>query len=220
MILLAAIPMVAAAQDWHYGDVDAQIRAFALSRNADDLQRALDSLKEPFWVGPGTTNSQGGTMHSLRKAPADAEIVRPWLEFYAAVDAADAVMRRDFKMPVTHVYPPPQAGVSAPGGVDPMEIKDPELRKQYEEKIAENERRRLASINMARVEHIRMDASSFFWLWANGLYYGDTAAGEKTSKQARELGCSDERAAWLYAVLENRRGTFAPVEPKPAILPN
>lgn len=193
------------------------IHVFATSHDASDLDKAFTAVKlasneNSAYPPPAQTSTQ----IAPAKKPIDPQLVTIWLELYSSLDATEGMLLKDQKLPVTRVLPPGENGGPAayPAPIPPSEIRDPIARKQYEDAIDENERRRKASINLSQIQRIRMDVSSFFWLWASGLYKDDPKAVASVVKEATTLGCSDSRAEWIGAVMGGARGSFPPAEPQ------
>jgi hypothetical protein len=186
------------------------LRRFSASLKAEDFAQVLEGIKRPFYTSYPPTNA--GVVNLSKTAPS-AETIKLWLEMYAALDSVEYQLSKRIKTVYTHVSPPEAAGLYS-GDPAPSEIHDPVLRKEYEARIAENEKNRLVMINASAIRNQRMAASSFFWLWANGMYIDNPGAQASIETEARSLGCSPERVQWIKTIV-SRKG-FAPAEPIPS----
>jgi hypothetical protein len=187
-------------------EIEGLIRVFSASRQSDDFKAFLEGIQRPFYT---RYPPQHTGVNNLSQVPPSAETIKLWLEMYAALDSVETQTSKDVKPAYTHVSPPTGAGLF-PVDPAPSEISDPVLREEYEAKIAENERNRLAANNASDIRSQRMAASSFFWVWANGMYINDPSSQTSIEKEATSLGCLPARVQWIKTIV-SRRG-FPPDE--------
>jgi hypothetical protein len=125
------------------------LRRFSMSLKAEDFAQILENIKRPFYTSYPPANA--GVVN-LSKTPPSAETIKLWLEMYATLDSVEYQLSKRVKTVYTHVSPPGAPGTYS--GADdpaPSEIHDPVLRREYEARIAENERNRLAMNNASPI---------------------------------------------------------------------
>ncbi|HEY6467383.1 MAG TPA: hypothetical protein VIY69_15395 [Candidatus Acidoferrales bacterium] len=181
---------------------EALIAAFARSYDADDLKKAVDAVaSQPRMAAPA--RHQYGH-----------DDVALWLRLFASIEAAEEALpqSKDFRVAIL---------CDVGGGGPPMgpcgppvsEIKDPAVKTQYEAAIAANERARLATNNFGKIRNLKEQVDALFWVWAGGMYRGNSDAQAQIGQDAQALGCSQMLAAWIEAVTALPKGAFPPDDP-------
>lgn len=181
---------------------EALIAAFARSYDADDLKKAVDAITSQPRMATLTQHQYG------------SEDVALWLRLFAAIDAAEQTLpqSKDFRVAILCDVGgggPPMG----PCGPPASEIKEPAVRTQYEAAIAANERARLATNNFGKIRNLKEQVDALFWVWAGGMYRGDSDAQAQIGQEAEALGCSRMLAAWIQAVTALPKGAFPPDDP-------
>jgi hypothetical protein len=112
--------------------VNAHLEEFEKKNNIDDLQEAADIL-----ASVSTTFER-----YFRTEPKErGEILASWLRIINLIDNNLDPAFDPADVPAISVLPPGQAGLQYGSGTKPEDIKDPELKKQFEAALEENRRK-------------------------------------------------------------------------------
>lgn len=176
-----------------------KIRDLTYGHSPKDFRQALRGLKTQFTENSSVTNSQDGSKPSARKLDAAREQdLALWLAFYAALDNVEAAMR-EIKMPLPVTTRP-----------QPTPIMSADQQNAYENALLEDESARIHWTTLRELAEVRRDASSFFWMWAEGAFRNEGVALDRIKLQAQITGCLPARVAWLTEVLVADSGKMQP----------
>jgi hypothetical protein len=125
-----------------------------------DASASIESIT--FTSGRPALPPESDTTKSLSKI---------WVEYLAKLDGALSEANKDFKLPVTKVFPGEDSdGTVYMPGVSPDMIKDPEVRKRYLDDIAENEKRREKAFVIHDISNLNLKVWAEFQTWLCGNY--------------------------------------------------
>jgi hypothetical protein len=153
--------------------LSAKLEEFTHGRDSEHLRQAIELIEA--WMD-STGDSTG---HSVQ------EVLRAWIQLFETLDAAIEPGWDSRDLPETGLIPPGAAGVVFPSGVDPAAIRDPDVRRDYEQMLQEAKAK--AERFGLQQDLRRLDERAMYGWWL----LGDVASGSGTDLAAIDRALSD-----------------------------
>jgi hypothetical protein len=167
--------------------VDESLRSFERTSDIQKLKEAIIQMKELCF---------SDTPIPPQDLRPDAAVATEWLSFLHALDVSMLqAARTPPRVPQTIVQPPFPYRL----GIDPTEIKEPDLRKQYEQSIAANNAVLAEAIKYGELRTADGQVSAYFHVWAHDRYHAYPGDQELILSEGKRMGLSPERLAAISA---------------------